>query len=661
MDNIHVPPKVLVPPVFHPASWERDRSSASSLEDSQECDSESLEKERQGQQSILENQELRGQDPGDIPGSDSLEEDSLEEMSSDEKGAECDTNEKGGQKIYGSGSSSENNQQEAKPQDSVPEFGPELFSFRGANVASNEPVGPQGKRKEPADGFHSRVNPGHAFPPQNQQDPPQRAKKNFVKKNKRTLGLQSGKMNSYLELHNKKQQVLQGQVTDPAAADEEPLQNVPAFQPGITKPEDKWCPKGQQLKEQHKSFQRNPTESSQALRGGRAFPRNDGQEPPGGAAEEKFWCWSRQRIPGIPALEFGFALEQGHSSALQGFLNPNSSVGPDPAQKSQSGFNHFPDSLLTTPAHHSLPLFQNFCPAEVLNPENPSEKKKFQRDSAAGIPHQHSAIPGLYFSRNNHSSGQAHPELRNISSDFNAIFQERGKDQAPLQDFKNHIHEDNSSPTAFCRTSHFTKKMEQLGVSDFRDDFSGTWLWGLLPPALPQLQRDSQEDSGRAKGNPRKTKRSNSEGSLLQMEKQSQPKASKKLRRSKLYINLNVKLGGLGPDYETIKEKKEKLKLQKEYSRQIKEYNMKNITVIQRLPEQPRVSSVSRQKALEYAKKIPRPKTFITKQSDQEVKEVLPQAPTGTSLPPVPSLESLWSRHEKEKELVAAFKALHIL
>ncbi|NXM18466.1 JHY protein, partial [Ploceus nigricollis] len=159
-----------------------------------------------------------------------------------------------------------------------------------------------------------------------------------------------------------------------------------------------------------------------------------------------------------------------------------------------------------------------------------------------------------------------------------------------------------------------------------------------------------------------KMKRSSSEGSLLQKEKQNQPKASKKLGNSKFYFNLSMKLGGLGPDYETIKEKKEKLKLQKEYSRQIKEYNMKNITVIQRfLPAKPQVSSVSRQKALEYAKKIPRPKTFIARQSEQEVKEVVPQAPAGTRLPKIPSLESLWSRHKKEKEVVAAFEALHIL
>nr|XP_031362694.1 jhy protein homolog [Lonchura striata domestica] len=692
-NNIDVPPKILMPPVFQPASWERERSSASSLEDSQDSDSDSQEKERQYQLALLENQELVGQDAGDILEDDVVEEDSLEEMSSEEKEAEYDTKMKGKPKIYGSGrkklpldeysslrynphwksakmgadffeaekksqifggssedfsldsfylhcdGSSENNQQEAKTQDSLPGFGPELFSFYGENVASNKPVGPQAKRKEPADGFHSKDNPGRAFPPQNQQDPPQKAKKNFVKKNKRTLGLHSEKINSYLELHNKKQQVLQGQVTDPTPVVEEPLQNFPAFQTGKMKSEDKRYPKGQQLK-------RNKTESQQPLSGrGKAFPRSDGQEPPGGAAEAK------PRVQQTPEFQ-----------AAPPATNPNSSPGP--AEKSQSGLNNFPNSILTTPASHFLPIFQNFYPAEVLNPEYGSkEDKKHQQDSPAGIPHQFpaSAIPGQGFSRN--KSDQAHPELGNISSDFNAIFQEKVKDQAPLPDFKNHIHEDNSSPTAACRISHFREKKEQHRprISDF-DDFAGTWLWGLFPPAQPQVQRGSQGDSGKAEGNPRKMRRSSSEGSLLQREKQNQPKAIKKLGSSKFYFNLSMKLGGLGPDYETIKEKKEKLKLQKEYSRQIKEYNMKNITVLQRfLPVKPQVSPGCRHKALEYAKKIPRPKTFIARQPEQEVKEAVPQAPAGTRFPKIPSLESLWSRHEKEKEVVAAFKALHIL
>ncbi|NXQ88657.1 JHY protein, partial [Nyctibius grandis] len=126
----------------------------------------------------------------------------------------------------------------------------------------------------------------------------------------------------------------------------------------------------------------------------------------------------------------------------------------------------------------------------------------------------------------------------------------------------------------------------------------------------------------------------------------------------------NVNLGGLGPDYEAIKQKKKKLKKQKEYAKQIKEHNMKSMTSVQWLPTKPQViSSVTRQKALEYAKKIPRPKTFTARQSDEEVKEerVLPQTLNGDSLPQITSLEALQNRHEKEKQLVAALRALHIL
>ncbi|NXX42250.1 JHY protein, partial [Tricholaema leucomelas] len=126
----------------------------------------------------------------------------------------------------------------------------------------------------------------------------------------------------------------------------------------------------------------------------------------------------------------------------------------------------------------------------------------------------------------------------------------------------------------------------------------------------------------------------------------------------------NVKLGGLGPDYEAIKEKVKKLKQQKEYARQIKEHNMKSIASAQRLPAKPQlVSSVSRQKALEYAKKIPRPRTFMARPADEDMKEqrVLPQTLNKDSLPHIAHLESLLNRHKKEKQIVAAFRTLHIL
>ncbi|NXW82721.1 JHY protein, partial [Alopecoenas beccarii] len=127
----------------------------------------------------------------------------------------------------------------------------------------------------------------------------------------------------------------------------------------------------------------------------------------------------------------------------------------------------------------------------------------------------------------------------------------------------------------------------------------------------------------------------------------------------------NMKLGGLGPDYEAIKEKvSKKLKQQKEYAKQIKEHNKKSIASVQSLPTKPQVvSSVSRQKALEYAKKIPRPKTLTARQSDEVVKEkrVLPQTLNGQSLPQIASLETLHNRHKQEKQVVAAFRTLRIL
>ncbi|KAM8795523.1 jhy protein homolog [Eudromia elegans] len=188
--------------------------------------------------------------------------------------------------------------------------------------------------------------------------------------------------------------------------------------------------------------------------------------------------------------------------------------------------------------------------------------------------------------------------------------------------------------------------------------------WYLKSQQL-KLGSGSELNAERGQGSQVKISRSNSEGYLMQLEKQNQPKVNKKLYRSKAYYTSpNVRLGGLGPDYEAVKDKKEKLRQQKEYAKQVKEYNMKSMTCIERLPAKPNVtSSVSRQKALEYAKKIPRPKTFVTRQPEEEVKyeNNLSQVLRRNHLPQIASLETLQERHEKEKQVVAAFRTLHIL
>ncbi|NXV42390.1 JHY protein, partial [Uria aalge] len=747
--------------------------------DSQESDSESLVQERQYQlelqQRIRENKELVGLYSDELE-NDSLEEDSLEEGSLKEEGAEYDTNRytEGIQKsdatgrkqqsvdkyfslrynpnwkntkevaefseaekacqvaggssvdfsqdsfyLHSNGSPEGKNQQEAKSQDSFSEFGTELLSFHEPNaVVSNEPFRLHTKGKESADGCHFKDSPstyGRAFPLQTQKDRPQRAKKDFVEKNKQTLGLCSEKINSYLQLHNKKQEVLQEQVADPTTVDEEPVQSVLTFQTVKMEPEDKWYLKSQQLKDhQNKFSQRNKIKSNQSIKG-RAFAKNDSRQPPGRPAEPKSWHPRHHQIPKCQTAAVQ-AVEQDNSSAQQKRLYQSPSVDPDTnaAANPDTCLNNIPNSRhfvnqdFTTSSYSFHPTSRKFNPAEVISPAYTSqENKKYQHDSPNGLPHDQQHLYNCatvqLLARDYGTDGQAHPNQRNISSTFNTNFQELMNDQVSLQDCKRHIYVDkryqnyaisticyvqikilffpppsflrpsqsalHRSPPAPCTASQFTQAMEQHHQEITRlteAHLAGRHLFSLLPPIIPQVESGSEVDPESGDGNQVKICRSNSEGYLMQMEKQNQPKVSKKVSKSisKACINLNVKLGGLGPDYEAIKEKKEKLKQQKEYAKQIKEHNMKNIASVQRLPAKPQViSSVSRQKVLEYAKKIPRPKTFTARQSDEEAKEerILPQTLNGDSLPQIASLETLQNRHEKEKQVVAAFRTFHIL
>uniref|UniRef100_A0A8B9Z573 Uncharacterized protein n=1 Tax=Buteo japonicus TaxID=224669 RepID=A0A8B9Z573_9AVES len=271
---------------------------ASSLHDSQESDSESLVQERQYQlelqQRIRENEELVGLCCDELE-NDSLE-DSLEEMSlKEQEGVEYDTNrytngiqkndgngrkqqsmdkyfslrynpnwkntkevaefceaEKacqvaGGSSVdfsqdsfylHSNGSPEEKNQQEAKSQASFSEFGTELLRCHEPNaMVSNEPFRLHTKRKE--DSYHYKASPstyGSAFSLQIQEHRPQRAKKDFVRKNKRTLGLRSEKINSYLQLHSKKQEVLHQEPFTNS-----PLYNLPIYtNNGATSPRNHW-------------------------------------------------------------------------------------------------------------------------------------------------------------------------------------------------------------------------------------------------------------------------------------------------------------------------------------------------------------------------------------------------------------------------------------
>ncbi|XP_060035858.1 jhy protein homolog isoform X2 [Erinaceus europaeus] len=140
---------------------------------------------------------------------------------------------------------------------------------------------------------------------------------------------------------------------------------------------------------------------------------------------------------------------------------------------------------------------------------------------------------------------------------------------------------------------------------------------------------------------------------------------AQQLKTTKLkgYQKRDVKLGGLGPDLGSIRDKMQKSIQQKEYAKQVKEYNMRTLSILSK-PQTAKTenkSAIPRQKALEYAKKIPKPKPpNLTDQASKEKKNPAYNGKQET-LPEISLLEILQSRHEREKQAVAAFKVLHIV
>ncbi|KAM5222628.1 jhy protein homolog isoform 2-T3 [Hipposideros larvatus] len=185
-----------------------------------------------------------------------------------------------------------------------------------------------------------------------------------------------------------------------------------------------------------------------------------------------------------------------------------------------------------------------------------------------------------------------------------------------------------------------------------------------FPPILARVESESQLSSERSQRNQTKISRSNSEGYLLQLEKgkKLRKRISSKSSKLKGYQKRDVKLGGLGPDLESIRDKMQKLTQQKEYAKQVKEYNMKTLSIVSKPQTKPEnKSAIPRQKALEYAKTIPKPKPSNLADQVSKEKKNPTYAGKEDTLPEISLLEILQSRHEREKQAVAAFRVLHIV
>ncbi|KAG7483582.1 hypothetical protein MATL_G00039890 [Megalops atlanticus] len=195
----------------------------------------------------------------------------------------------------------------------------------------------------------------------------------------------------------------------------------------------------------------------------------------------------------------------------------------------------------------------------------------------------------------------------------------------------------------------------------------------VLPPIGQTVASDTELSSQSPRQQINPIQRSSSEGYLAQLvrQKQLKEKTTYKAYSLKDYkaLKQDVKLGGLGPNYKVTEMTAEKIRRQKQYSNKVREQN-KNLSRNPFLPAKNPMGSdtrediVPRRKALEYARSIPKPRPPPHPKNREAGKEDFHE-PLGyledIDLSQLARLEMLQKRHEEEKQVVAHFKALHVI
>nr|XP_028564496.1 jhy protein homolog [Podarcis muralis] len=496
-----------------------------------------------------------------------------------------------------------------------------------------------------------------------------RPEKDFVEKNKLTLGLAIQENNSYLQRHGKKQREDHEEEAHPYQWPET----------GRTDPSQAAPPKESSL--QH------PLGAQVELRSQYGRCHN--------LLEFENACADSSSYREVPDLE------QDTRRPLHHRLHPNPSATHSAAKRSGQDSLSSPDSAyvvhrdgkqnsmnLTFARNPLQPSsYQNFT--GFPSPCTGEKKKKYQCDpeNASGSLHQYPYRHTVSEPRSTARHGKCWNLVghKSFSDAYNAGLQQPvngevlswNPRQISTKKTLGSYVSGNSEPShppahtpvrALSPATRLIQAAERhhREISQLADDhLAVSQFTAMFPPIIQRGESDSQLNMESCEQTRQPIlSRSNSEGYLIQMEKQKERKENRKGSRTKGYMKMDLKLGGLGPDYETIKEKSEKMKQQKEYAKQVKEHNMKNISSARKpQPRHDNKSALSRQKALEYAKTIPKPKLYVSRPSEQEPKDEKNLARTlnGENLPPISSLESLQNRHEKEKQVVAAFKTLHIV
>ncbi|XP_072469012.1 jhy protein homolog isoform X2 [Notamacropus eugenii] len=537
-----------------------------------------------------------------------------------------------------------------------------------------------------------------------------KSKHDIVEKNKVTLGLSTHKMGSYLHQHNKKMGGIHPEKTsNTVVTDTKPKSTEEAENP-VVNPEDKWHQRAQLLQDYQEQWSQSERPKLTQVSRQLTSETTDGRLPSRRKSIRKvrrqYKLWSGPKSPNSPvkpSVPKELDVSQGNQNSMpRGQHKQIKPAGPsinlEQGVNLNKPINHLQDLNAFGPQHYkeaptnftlSKPPFNKSTyknPAEFNSLLHIKEERGHQHfQESSSLTCRFNIQPDWDFNYIKRSSKKHQKGSKSTSNvDNQGSFENKASPlRQPKQTCSESIYSNldmlwkfhpssESQPARASPDTQLTHIMEQhrqalIQLTEVQPS-EVTPSNTMFPSIFSRVDSESQLDTGKSERSQTTLSRCNSEGYLLQLEKQKKHKdrVASKNYRMKGYQKKDVKLGGLGPDFESIKDKIKTLKQQKEYAKQVKEYNMKALSYGSKpqtaKPESK--SSISRQKALEYARKIPKPKPVLASNlNDQESKQKrnLSCSEKERNLPEISLLEVLQSRHEREKQAVAAFKVLHIV
>ncbi|XP_021063734.1 jhy protein homolog isoform X2 [Mus pahari] len=527
-----------------------------------------------------------------------------------------------------------------------------------------------------------------------------KSKQYFVEKNKLTLGLPAPKTDTYLQLHNKKRgETRLEQISYPIReADKVTGQNDKEVENTAVDPEDKWHQRAKQLKNYQEHLSQYEDTKSGSVPRGQSSDAANGQQTSRRTAKARVWK-QRKHQKGLKSLGTKELVvsQNNQNDPLQQPQNQRQPVDASAkheltAQTNPSNPSNLQDARTLT--HTPKVTSDSFVPPKQafdrvlyknsVSGLNANKKLGHRREEERilyqpqpiyvftdidlqnfnELPHRHESprqkAPQSHHHMNTHRSTKTKKPAKQPQAET------KYKNIEMLWKFHSSSDMEPASASPDSRLAQIMEQHQQalMQLAEVQPS-EGSMSSTILPPILSRVESESQLSSERSHRHQVKMARSNSEGYLLQLErgKRHRKRSSTKSSKLKGYQKRDMKLGGLGPDFASVRDKMQMLMQQKEYAQQVKEHNMKALSVLSKPPtsKTDSKSAISRKKALDYAKTIPRPKPpNLPDQTARKTKNSRHSEKEG-SLPEISLLEILQSRHEREKQAVAAFKVLHIV